>query len=154
LTEFVTVGRIGRPHGLDGSVVVERPSENESLFEPGKTLYVGGEPAAVAGRKRAGGRLVVKFDRPVERGAEVAVLRAELPEPEADSYYVFQLVGLDVVEEGGRHLGRVVRVEPGVANDALALADGLLLPLVGDCVRDIDLEAQRILVAPGFSDPD
>ena len=55
---------------------------------------------------------------------------------------MFELVGLEVVEEGGRVLGSVVRVEPGVANDALALDGGLMLPLVGECVRDIDLEAQ------------
>jgi len=59
-----------------------------------------------------------------------------------------------VVEEGGRRLGQVVAVEPGVANDALALDSGLLLPIVEACVRDVDLAAGRILVAPGFSDPD
>ena len=42
------------------------------------------------------------------------------------------------------------RIEP--SNDLLALDSGLLLPLVEACVRDIDLEARRILVAPGFSD--
>jgi 16S rRNA processing protein RimM len=150
--DFVVVGRIGRPHGLDGSVVVERPSENESLFEPGKSLYVGGEPAAVAVRKRSGGRLVVKFDRPVERGSEVAIPRAELPEPEADNYYVFQLVGLDVVEEGGRRLGAVRDVLPGVANDVLELDSGLALPMHEECVRAVDLSEGRIVVAAGFAD--
>ena len=156
----MTVGRIGRPHGLDGSVVVERPSENEALFEPGKTLYVGGEVASVAGRKRAGGRLVVKFDRPVERGAEIAVPRAELPEPEADSYYVFQLVGLVVVEEGGRRLGAVREVSPGDAtgfsvqnmDDLLELDSGLVLPMHEECVREVDLSEGRIVVAAGFAD--
>jgi 16S rRNA processing protein RimM len=148
----VTVGRIGRSHGLDGSVVVERASENESLFEPGKTLYVGGEPVAVAVRKRSGGRLVLKFDRPVERGAELTVPRAELPEPEADSYYVFQLVGLDVVEEGGRRLGAVRDISPGVANDVLELDSGLALPMHEECVREVDLSEGRIVVAAGFAD--
>ena len=152
MNELVSVGRIGRPHGLDGSVVVERPSENEALFEPGNTLYVGGEPASVAGRKSAGGRLVVKFDRSVERGAEVAVPRAELPEPEADSYYVFQLVGLDVVEEGGRRLGAVREVSPGVANDVLELDSGLALPMHEECVREVDLAEGRIVVTAGFAD--
>ena len=43
--ELVPIGRVGRPHGLDGSFVVERPSENERLFEPGTTLLAGGMPA-------------------------------------------------------------------------------------------------------------
>ncbi len=146
----MTVGRIGRPHGLDGSVVVERPSENESLFEPGKTLYVGGEPVSVAGRKRAGGRLVVKFGRPVERGAEVAVPRAELPEPEADSYYVFQLVGLDVLEEGGRRLGAVREVSPGLANDVLELDSGEMVPFVDEVVVAVDVPGRTLRLAEDF----
>jgi 16S rRNA processing protein RimM len=149
---FVAVGRIGRAHGLDGSFVVEHPSENESLFEPGATVYVAGEPAAVVGRKRAGGRLVIKLDRPAERGAELTVPRGRLPEPEADSYYVFQLVGLDVVEEGGRRLGAVRDVAPGVANDVLELDSGLALPMHEQCVREVDLSEGRIVVSAGFAD--
>ena len=45
--EFVNVGRVGRPHGLDGSFVVERPSEDESHFRVGAVLYAGGKPAEV-----------------------------------------------------------------------------------------------------------
>jgi 16S rRNA processing protein RimM len=63
---------------------------------------------------------------------------------------VFQLVGLEVVEDGGRALGRVANVEPGIANDVLELDSGLALPLVEDCVREIDLAAGRIVIAPGF----
>jgi 16S rRNA processing protein RimM len=90
----------------------------------------------------------------VARGTELEVPVEALPPTEEGEYYAFQLVGLEVVEEGGRRLGQVVAVEPGVANDALALDSGLLLPIVEACVRDVDLAAGRILVAPGFSDPD
>jgi ribosomal 30S subunit maturation factor RimM len=44
----------------------------------------------------------------------------------------------------------VLDVLPGPANDALELDGGLLLPLVEDCVLEIDVEAGRVLVAPGF----
>jgi 16S rRNA processing protein RimM len=150
--ELVVVGRIGRPHGLDGSFVVERPSDNQSLLEVGATVFVAGEPVTVAGRKRSGGRLVLKLDRPVERGAELTVLRSQLPEPADDSYYVFQLVGLNVVEEGGRRLGAVRDVAPGVANDVLELDSGLALPMHEECVREVDLTEGRIVVAAGFAD--
>jgi 16S rRNA processing protein RimM len=105
----------------------------------------------VVERKRAGSRLVVRLDRPVERGAALEVPRSELPEPEPDSYYVFQLVGLDVEEEGGRVLGKVKEIAPGVANDVLELDSGLALPMVEACVREVDLERRRILVARGFT---
>lgn len=146
------VGRVGRPHGLDGAFVVERASEDAARFAPGATLHVGGEPATVVlSRRVGGGRVAVKLDRQVERGAELAVPRASLPPPAEGFYYVFELVGLEVVDEDGGRIGRVTDVEPGVANDALVLDSGLLLPLIDDCVRDVDVPAGRIVVARGFA---
>jgi 16S rRNA processing protein RimM len=95
--------------------------------------------------------MAIKLDRPVERGAELAVGRDTLPPPEDGSYYVADLVGMEVVEVGGARLGVVRDVRPGPANDALELDTGLLLPLVEDCVREIDQTRRRVLVAPGFA---
>lgn len=149
----MTVGRVGRPHGIDGSFFVEGGSESADRFASGATLLVDGVPTEITGSKRgAGGRFVIKLDRPVPRGATLAVRRDELPEPDPDAYYVFQLVGLTVEEEGGRTLGAVTDVAPGPANDALVLDSGLLLPLVQSCVLEVDLEVRRVLVARGFAD--
>ena len=131
--------------------MVEDASEDPQRFEPGATVLVEGESAEVVERKRAGGRLIVRLDRPVRRGVALEVPRAHLPEPEAGEYYVFQLVGLEVEEEGGGRLGTVTDVAPGVANDVLELDTGLALPLVEACVREVDLDRRRILVAPGFT---
>ena len=151
----VVIGKVGRPHGLDGSFFVEQASDDARWFKTGARLWVGDdELEVVAARRGARGRPVIKLEREVPRGAELEVPVEALPPTEEGEYYAFQLVGLEVVEEGGRSLGRVVRVEPGVANDALALDSGLLLPIVEACVRHIDVELGRILVAPGFSDPD
>jgi 16S rRNA processing protein RimM len=152
LTERVRVGRVGRQHGVSGAFVIEHASENEALFEQGATVFVEGEPATVVERKRAGGRLVLRFDRAVERGAVLEVPRGALPEPEEDSYYVIDLVGLEVIEDGGRSLGRVKDISPGVANDVLELDTGLSLPMHEECVLNVDLGPRRILVARGFAD--
>jgi 16S rRNA processing protein RimM len=149
--EFITIGRVGKPHGLDGSFVVEQGSEDPKRFEPGTVLHAGQESVRVEERKRSGGRLVIRLDRPVPRGTLLQIARRELPEAEAGSYYVFQLVGLEVEEEGGRRLGVVTNVQPAPANDALELDTGLLLPLVEACVREVDLERGRILIARGFA---
>lgn len=131
---------------------MEGGSEDPRRFEVGATLHVNGEPATVVLSRRVGrGRHAIKLDRAAERGSELSVLRADLPSPEPDSYYVADLVGLPVVEEGGRTLGSVLEVHPGPANDALELDSGLLLPLVGDCVLSVDLDERRILVARGFA---
>jgi 16S rRNA processing protein RimM len=150
VSNAVPVGRVGKPHGLDGSFFVDGASENAERFATGATIWVDGEPALVVAAKRSGGRPVIRLDRSVARGARLEVPTAELPPPAEGSYYVFQLVGLEVVEEGGKPLGRVSDVAPGVANDVLELESGLALPLVEDCVLDVDLEAGRILVAAGF----
>jgi 16S rRNA processing protein RimM len=149
----VRIGRVGKPHGLDGSFVVENPSDDPARFEVGAELLAAGETARVVASKRAGGRRVIRLDRQVARGAELAVPVSALPPAEPDAFYVFQLVGLEVEEEGGRSLGRVRTVDPGVANDVLELDSGLLLPMHEDCIREVDLAAGRIVVAPGFADP-
>ncbi len=146
---------MGKPHGLDGSFFVEGPSERADAFAKGGELLVDGIPAKIVVSKRgAQGRPVIKLDRRVERGAELAVPRTALPELGDDEYYAFQLVGLVVEEEGGRILGRVRDVLDYPANDVLELDSGTSLPLVGACVRKVDLEGGRIVVSPGFAVPD
>jgi 16S rRNA processing protein RimM len=153
MSDRIAVGRVGRPHGLDGAFVVEDASEAPERFAVGAELLVDGEPARVVESKRAGGRTVIRLDREAPRGARLEVLRASLPDPEADSYYVFQLRGLEVVEEEGALLGRVRDVRPYPANDVLELDSGLDLPLVDACISEIDLDAGRIVVTRGFLAP-
>jgi len=150
-SETVVVGRVGKSHGLDGSFVVENASEAPERFEVGAELIVGGEPAKIVARRHARGRPVIRLDRRVARGAQLEVPRESLAPAGEDEYYVFQLVGLRVEEEGGDELGTVTDVIPGVANDVLELDSGLALPMVEDCVRVVDLANGRIVVSPGFS---
>ncbi|HLB19944.1 MAG TPA: ribosome maturation factor RimM [Gaiellaceae bacterium] len=149
--ETVVVGRVGKSHGLDGSFVVENASEAPERFEVGAELIVEGAPAKVLARRHARGRPVIRLDRRVPRGAQLEVPQEALAPAGEDEYYVFQLVGLRVEEEGGNDLGTVTDVVPGVANDVLELDSGIALPMVEDCVRAVDLSAARITVAPGFS---
>jgi 16S rRNA processing protein RimM len=151
MAQFVPVGRVGRPHGLDGAFVVERPSDDERRYAVGATLLVDGEPATIVLSRRAGGRRrAIKLDRQVERGQQLAVDAAALPPADAGHFYVFQLVGLPVVDEAGREVGTVRDVLPGVANDNLELSTGALVPMIEDAVLDVDPAAGRIVVAAAF----
>jgi 16S rRNA processing protein RimM len=151
-SDLVPVGRVGKPHGLDGAFFVEGPSAREEVFATGAELYAGGVPVrVVVSRRGSGSRPVIRLDRRVERGTELAVARESLPQlGDDDEYYVFQLVGLVVEEEQGRVLGRVRDVLEYPANDVLELDNGTSLPLVGACVRQVDLAGGRIVVAAGF----
>jgi 16S rRNA processing protein RimM len=148
----VQIGRVGRPHGIDGSFVVADASDDARWWRVGARFLANGKEVEVVGARRSSGRPVVKLDRPVERGAVLEVARESLPPTAEDEYYAFELVGLRVVEESGRLLGTVQAVAPGVANDALELDTGLLLPMIEDCILQVDLEGRRVLVAPGFAD--
>jgi 16S rRNA processing protein RimM len=148
---LIEVGRVGRPHGLDGAFVVERSSDDPLRFRRGAKVWVAGEQAEVVLSRRVGrGKLAIKLDRPAARGDRLAVPRAELPAPEPDHFYVFQLVGLAAADSGGRALGRVSDVLPGAANDNLVLEDGALVPMIEDAILEVDLDSGRIVLNPDF----
>ncbi len=147
------VGRVGRPHGLDGAFIVEQGSDDPQRYAVGAVLHVEGVPATVTLSRQAGrGRRAIKLDRAVERGAALTVPRGALPELGDGEYYTFELVGLRVEEEGGRVLGTVQDVLPGAANDNLVLEDGTLVPMIEDAISSIDREGGVVLLNPGFID--
>jgi 16S rRNA processing protein RimM len=147
----VQIGKVGKPHGIDGAFFIEQPSADDRWWQVGSKFLAGGASVEVVAARRSSGRPIVKVDRPVERGALIEVERDALPRTEEDEYYAFELVGLPVVEENGRELGSVKAVTTGIANDVLELDSGVLLPMIEDCVRSVDLNAGRIVVAAGFT---
>jgi 16S rRNA processing protein RimM len=151
--QLVSIGRVGRPHGLKGAFFVERPSEDPERFAVGASVLVNGTAAVVVESKLSGGRPVIRLDGEAERGAELQIPRSQLPALPEDTFYAFELVGLEVTEEGERSLGRVREVVTGVANDVLELDSGLALPMVEDCISLVDLAAARIVVHTGFAEP-
>jgi 16S rRNA processing protein RimM len=151
-SDRIVVGRVGKPHGLSGAFVVEDASDDPDRFAVGAALIVEGQIARVVESKRAGGRPVIRLDRRVGRGIELEIEHADLSPTGENEYYVADLVGATVVEEGGRELGRVTAVAPYEANDVLELDTGLFLPMVEDCIREVDVEHARVVVARGFAD--
>jgi 16S rRNA processing protein RimM len=147
----VQIGKVGKPHGIDGAFFVEQPSADDRWWKVGSIFLAGGIQVEVVAARRSSGRPIVKLDRAVERGALIEVERDALPPTEDDEYYAFELVGLPVIEENGRELGSVKAVTTGVANDVLELDSGVLLPMIEDCVRAVDLAGGRIVVAEGFT---
>ena len=144
---------MGKPHGLGGAFVVDDASDDPERFTLGAELIVGGAVARIVESKRARGRPVIRLDRRVERGTALEIERAALAPTAENEYYVADLVGATVVEEDGRELGRVTAVRPYEANDVLELDSGLALPMVEDCIREIDVEHARVVIARGFAEP-
>jgi 16S rRNA processing protein RimM len=119
---LLVVGRVSRPHGIRGDVVVEvRTDDPGQRFASGCVLATQPEaagPLTVAGARPHGGGLIVSFtgvsDRPAAerlRGVWLVIDSADVPVPEdPDEFHDHQLIGLDVVTAAGRHVGTVADV--------------------------------------------
>ena len=175
--DVLNAGRIGRPHGLDGSFHVLSP--RPVLLALGTTVRAAGRDAEVV-------RLAGTDDRPIVRlagvdtreaadalrGTELLVPRSVAPPLEDDEWWAEDLVGCRVVD-GDRALGRVVRLMPLPSCEVLEVApEGgggpggsgsggsgsgeqppaapFLVPLVRDAVRRVDVGAKLIDVDVAF----
>jgi 16S rRNA processing protein RimM len=145
----VSAGRVGRPHGLDGSFYVNGPKQ--PLAE-GTVIRVAGADRLVERRAGTDERPIVRLEGISDRDAAAALLGEQLlldleDEPlEEGEYIVSDLVGCTI--EG---LGVVTGVIPGPSCDVLEVGvDGVLVPLVSDAVKRIDIEGRLIEVDRGF----
>jgi 16S rRNA processing protein RimM len=156
-TEHVDAGHVGRAHGLDGSFHVTRPRAD--LLTEGATLTVAGRPRRIDRRAGTDERPIVRLqgtssreDAEALRGEALLVPRAQLPALEPDEWWPDDLVGCDV-HDGSRRVG-VVRAVTGLPScDVLEVdrdGDVLLVPLVRDAVRSIDVGSKAIDVDLGF----
>jgi 16S rRNA processing protein RimM len=161
---MVLVGRVARPHGIRGQVVVNPETDFvEERFRPGATVWIRRgagrpEPVRIASAQLGGRRPVIGLAGMETVEAAEAVSGCELRVPEDDlvplapgSYYHHQLVGCEVRTEDDRVVGQVTRVDGG-ASGSLLVVDGhrgeVLIPMTaGICVL-IDVDAKRITVAP------
>jgi 16S rRNA processing protein RimM len=159
---MIAVGRVVRPHGHRGQVVVAPDTDfGEERFRTGETVYVQrhgvvGPLTIVASRPQAG-RWIVGFDgigsiddAETLRDAELRVHAETLRRLGPGGYYVHDLVGCEVRTIAGRQVGRVSRVELGAGAPMLVVAGRgeVLVPFAEAICRRIDLEARLIEIEP------
>lgn len=155
----VSVGKVRRPWGVDGSVSVTAHSEAPAWSAPGSRLFAGNRQLTVKRVRRAGaGGLAVTFAElrtPEEaeslRGAELEADSADLPAQPDGVYYHYQVIGASAVTPSGRDLGVVSEILDGPENDIFVISrqgsdDELLVPAVREFVRQVDVQAGRIIV--------
>ncbi len=157
----VPIGRISGVFGVHGWLRVHSATAPPARILEYQPWLIGGEGRWDAFEVRRGhphgGGFVAKLegldDRETARrfvGADIAVHRFQLPEPEADEYYWCDLIGLTVRDKVGTSLGRVQRLMETGAHDVMVVEEGarqVLVPFVpGQTVCGVDLEAGRIEV--------
>jgi 16S rRNA processing protein RimM len=161
--DMVLVGRIARPHGIRGQVVVNPETDFvDERFRVGATLHTRGEAGeetlTISAVRVQGGRPVVGFEgfariEDVERlaGQELRVPEEALQALEPGSYYHHQLVGCAVETVQGERIGDVERVEGGVGGSRLVVGGRrgeILVPMAAEICVEIDVAAKRIRINP------
>ena len=163
----LVAGRIVRPHGVRGQVVVEAASDVLDCLRPGAPIRLGGsgEEVRVLSFRPHQARYVVELEGVSDRAAAES-LRGETLEVSLDDvvplpegvYFRWQIVGLRAVTEDGTDLGEIIEVLSTGANDVYEVQreDGsrVLLPAISSVVRQIDLDGgvARIHLLPGLID--
>ena len=139
---LVTAGRVGKPHGLDGSFWVEAADHD---LPEGTVLTLDGRELRVARRGGTRDRPLIRLedvDDPRPLRGSVLLVDAELEEGE---WLASELVGCEVPGHG-----RVRRMLDGPSCSLLELEDGTLVPFIGDAVRLVDPDGRRIEVDDAF----
>jgi 16S rRNA processing protein RimM len=167
---LLVVGRIMRPHGIRGEVLVDvRTDDPDERFAVGSVLVTEAadpiEPKppptlTVEAVRPHQGRLIVTFDGVYDRnlaedfrGVRLCVDSDDVPpSDDPDEYHDHQLVGLTAVDVGGTSLGEVVAVDHAPASELLVvkLNDGrrALVPFVSAIVPEVDLAGGRVVLTP------
>jgi len=129
------LGRVARPHGIRGEVVVMLHTDRPERTTPGAVLRAGDRTLVVASARPHQGRWLVRFEGITDRnGAEelrgATLVGEPLDDPGEGRAWVHDLVGDEVRDVRGNTLGRVTGVEANPAHDLLVLDDGTLVPYV------------------------
>ncbi len=156
---WLHAGRVGRPHGLDGSFLVA--DINAVLLRGAESVIVNGTERAIARRAGHDARMILRLEgcsdrAAVEaiRGQELFVARAQAPELDEDEWWAEDLEGL-TVRDGDRTVGTVTRLLALPSCEVLEVertdgGDALLVPLISDAVRNVDLEGGQIDIDLSF----
>lgn len=156
--DLVLVGRVGRPHGLRGGVVVEPVTDSpEMRFSVGSVLLTSEDIRLTVDRYEATDRApIITFEGIVDRataeslrGVELFIAPEERRALDPDEFWPDELVGMSAVNPSGDPIGMIADVETGAGQDRLVVetSDGpLIVPFVAEIVPDVDRQARRVVV--------
>lgn len=156
---YLTVGRILRPHGIRGALLVDPISEQLLGLSAEAQVWVGPDRNSMILRelRRHGGRWLLWLEgidsrEKAEslRGHEIALPLADVPPLPEGTYYHWQILGLRVVSDEGASLGRVVEILKTGANDVYVVRDEageeMLIPAIHSVILEVDLDDHEIKV--------
>ena len=154
--EWVVVGRIRRPWGPRGEIIIDVQSDAPGRFTPGETLFTNGQPLTIERARPSKGAMILKLEgidsqeaAGVLKGHTLTVSPASLPPPPEDTYYHYHLIGMEVYTRKGRLLGTLTEILSTGSNDVYVIkGEGkeLLLPALADVILEVDVDKGRMMV--------
>jgi 16S rRNA processing protein RimM len=167
---LIEIGRLGRPHGVQGEQRLDRCAFTPLELHAMKTFtWLGPDGArrtlTLATARPAHDRMLVRFvgaasreDASVLTNGRLMIEEERLPDPGPGVTYQHQLIGLEVVTEDGRPLGTVAEIWPSPAHAVLVVrgAAEVLIPSIPEFVREVNLADRRMTVRllPGMEEGD
>ncbi len=165
--EYLVVGRVVRPHGTQGALIVEALSPLIRSIDPETDVLLGdaGTQRRILGIRPHRDRYLVNLagcstrdQAELYRGLEILLPfdQAE-PLPQGE-YYYWQILGLRVVTLSGDHLGEVAEILETGANDVYIVRDEqdteILIPAIPSVIKRVDLEEGilQVELLPGLLD--
>ena len=166
---LLRVGYIAGSHGLHGALRVRTDNPDSTTLGALGRLFVetatGRREFNVLSVSALGGghqRVVLEGIDDADaaqalRGGAVMVTAAELPPLKEGEFYYFQIAGAEVILTDGRRLGTIEDIMPTGGHDVWVVRDGqreVLVPVIADVVKAMDLEARRVTIeaVPGLLD--
>ena len=165
---LIEIGRLGRPHGLKGEQALDLCALTPLELHAIKTFTWRGRDGTtrsvtLATVRPANDRMLVRFAGVTDRAGASALTNGRLmveeerlPDPGPGAAYNFQLVGLEVVNDEGRSIGRVAEIWPSPAHSVLVVrgAGEVLIPSIPEFVKAVSLTERRITVRllPGMEE--
>ncbi len=157
-SDLLSAGVVGRPHGLDGSFHVLRA--RRELLERGAEVTVAGQARTIVRRAGLPGRPILRLSGVDTRtaiealgGTDLQVSRSRVDPLGEGEYWPEQLEGCAVVD-GDRPVGVVRRLLAYPSCELLEVqregGGELLIPMVRDAIRAVDVDGRRIEVDLAF----
>jgi len=156
---FLIIGQITKPHGVNGEMRVQPHTDLPARFTWLDVVYIGESeprPYEVTGVRLHKNMVLLKLagfnnrnDAESLRGQLLQVPENEALPLEDGEYYLFQLLGLQVVTDQGLELGKLVEVIETGANHVFRVSgvgQEVLLPDIDDVILDIDFDNGRMTV--------
>lgn len=156
---FLVVGKLRKPHGVQGEMTMEVLTDFPERLVVGSTLYVGKEyrPLQVRSLRWHGGMILLAFQGMTDpeavgewRNTWVYVRADDIPSLEVGEYYHHQLLGLQAITEEAEPLGLVTDILETGSNDVLVVQSetggDILLPFTDEVILEVDLGAGIIYV--------